>query len=131
MDGNQKAPVELRRATVEEVVPLVEMAAKWDTDGGEFDARRLAEICNRFVFEENGVPVCGFLIEIRGDEAFIMAAGSVGRQDFTRIGLGAIEGMARKHFSTVAFATRRGGLIRKAQRLGYTRDGCILRKRLK
>lgn len=131
----QAKEIALRRATVAEVLPLIELAAAFNTDDGEFDAARVALCGDRFVFEEGGRPVCGFVLETRGDEVYVMAAGSVGRHDFTLIGLGAIEGMARDHFRSVAFATKRGGLIRKARRLGYVVDGAeidgsILRKKL-
>lgn len=136
MDGAQKKEITLRRATVAEVAPLIALAAQYNNDDEPFDPEKVAANGARFVFEEAGQAVCGFVIEARESEAFIMAAGAVGRYDFTRIGLGAIEGMARKEFETVAFSTRRGGLIRKARRLGYVvdgtcGDGLVLRKRIK
>jgi hypothetical protein len=133
----EKETLILRRATVDEVAPLIGKAARYNTDDEPFVAVQVAAQGDRFVIERGGRAVFGLVLEARDDEVFIVAAGAeCGRLDFTRIGLGAVEAMARRHFKAVAFATRRGGLIKKAQRLGYavqevTPGGKILRKEIK
>lgn len=131
----EKISLELRGATVAEILPFVEMAERFSTSGGEFGAEELAADCARYVFVRDGVPVCGWLLAIQGDEIFIPAAGAVDALDFTKLGLAAIEAMAKRHFKAVSFETKRRGLIRKAQKLGYVidgaaADGVLMKKRL-
>lgn len=66
-----------------------------------------------------------------GRELWIQAAGGAGPDDLTALGFGAIERQASAGgFESVGFQTRRRGLVRKAEKLGYVVDGWILRKKI-
>lgn len=131
MDAQEKQiTLEFRPAEIAEIVPLIEKAAQFHTDGWPFDANEVAQAGQRFVCVQDGVPVLGFVLEIQHKDVYIMAAGSVGKLDFTKIGLAAIEAMAANHDS-VSFTTKRPGLVKKAQRHGYEIEGYILRKKIK
>lgn len=71
-----------------------------------------------------------YALTAHGGELWVQAAGGNARADLTRIGLAAIEYQAAGKFQSVGFQTRRTGLVKKAQALGYTIDGYILRKTL-
>jgi hypothetical protein len=120
----------LRKASVDEVVPFIERAGRWNTGSAAFDARQVAESGARFVLEENGKVIAGWVLEIRGDEVFIKAAAGTGKHDFTKIGFGIVEGQAAK-FDSVGFHTKRRALVDKALKQGYKIDGWIMRKKLK
>lgn len=126
----QEIRLEFRQAEVAEVVPLIEKAAPFHCNGWPFDANEVAKAGPRYVCEQDGVPVFGFVLEIQGKEVFVMAAGSVGKLDFTKIGLSAIEALAA-NYDSVSFTTKRPGLVKKAQKLGYEIDGYFLRKKIK
>lgn len=126
----QEIRLVLRAATVEEIAPLIAMAGPFHCDGWPFDAKAVAAGGERFVFERDGMPVCGYVLVIQGREVYIQAAGASEAIDFTKIGLQAIEAQAA-NFESVSFMTKRKGLVRKAERLGYEVDGYILRKKIK
>lgn len=131
MDAQEKEiKLVLRAASIEEIAPLIAKAGPFHCDGWAFDASEVAAGGERFVFERDGKPVCGYVLNIQGREVYIQAAGAIDAIDFTKIGLAAIEAQAANHDS-VSFTTKRPGLVRKAHKLGYEIDGYILRKKIK
>ena len=128
-DKEKEIALNLRPAAVAEVVPFLEKAAPFHCDGFPFEAEKVAGYGPSFVFEQDGKPVCGYTLEIQGREVFIVAAGSVGSLDFTKIALAAIEAQAA-NYDSVYFTTKRRGLVKKAQKLGYKIDGYFLRKKI-
>lgn len=65
----------------------------------------------------------------RGQQLWIEAAAGQGADDMTAHGLALIEGMAQgAGLASVGFQTARPGLMRKAQKQGYTVAGWILKK---
>lgn len=82
-----------------------------------------------FAVEHDGQIVGAYLLEVTGTEVFILAAAGRAEFDMTAVFAVLIEQQAAQ-FSSVAFKTKRPGLVRKAQALGYVAEGDILRKRL-
>jgi hypothetical protein len=129
-DSQEKIVLAVRAATVDEVLPFIERAAQFNTGSRAFDARLIAEQGLRFVFERDGVAVGGYVIELRGNEVFVMAAGGAIDCDFTMVGLNAIEQQAAAAgLTSVGFDTRRPALVKKALKRGYEIVGWKLRKK--
>lgn len=126
----EKVELSLRAASVEEVLPFIDQAARYNTGGWAFDAIDIAQAGARFVVERDGAPIAGYVLQIRDKEIFIMAAGAAGNLDYTKIGFGIVEGQAQS-FDSVAFTTKRRGLVKKAMANGYEIGGWIMRKKLK
>ncbi|WP_321797123.1 hypothetical protein [Burkholderia sp. BCC1988] len=94
----------------------------------------LAAVGRCFVIEQDGRPVAAYVLQRQGDECFVLAAAGAVDFDLTAFGLALIEAHARG-LASVAFQTRRPGLIRKASRHGYRiagrcEAGVIMRKSL-
>lgn len=84
-----------------------------------------------FLLRVDGRDVFAWAVSRVGDELWIdAAAGKAPGYDLTAAGLAIVEAQAAG-LETVGFLTRRPGLLKKAQRLGYQVDGWILRKRIK
>jgi hypothetical protein len=129
--AQKEVTVEFRPATVEEVVPFISRAGRFNTSGGEFDPVKVAQIGPAYMLEIEGRQIGAYVLEVRGAEVRIIAAGAAGEVDFTKVGLSIIEAQAREHCEYVSFSTKRPGLIRKATKLGYEVAGVIMRKKLK
>jgi hypothetical protein len=127
--AQEKIELNIRPATVDEILPFMERAGRYTTGGLEFDARRTAESGARFVLERDGQLVAAWVLEIRDREVYILAGAGSLEQDMTQIGLGIVEGQAMQ-FDTVAFTTKRRALVRKAKKLGYVIDAWVMRKKL-
>lgn len=124
--------ISLRRATAAEILPFVERAARYDTTDGAEDAQSVARR-GGWLFCEAGKPFAGFTVIEREGGLFVTAASGEGRRDLTALILGTLE---QAGAASVAFQTRRRGLMRKAQRLGYrvagdVANGVIMRKACK
>ena len=79
----------------------------------------------------DGVPVAAYLLRVRDDEAFILAAAGRDVVDLTIVIDALVTIQARQAgLATVAFRTVRPGLKKKVVALGYVLQGDILRKRI-
>lgn len=124
--------VTLQRATAAEILPFVARAARYDTTGGAEDAQSVARR-GGWLLCEAGKTIAGFTVIERDGGLFITAASGEGRRDLTDCILGLLE---QAGAASVAFQTRRPGLIRKAARRGYrvegeVANGVIMRKACK
>lgn len=116
------------RASLAEVLPLLALARADDVQGlglenilSNAQFFRLAGSDSQFAYA----------LMALGRELWIQAAGGTGPDDLTALGFGAIERQASAGgFGSVGFQTRRRGLVRKAEKLGYVVDGWILRKKI-
>lgn len=120
----------LRHATAAEALPVLAPAARFATTGESIE--HLAQAGHCFLLEEGGRPVCAWSLQAQGNELFILAAAGRAGCDLTEVGLTVIEQQAQG-FASVAFQTRRRGLMRKAQALGYqpagrAGNGVVMRK---
>lgn len=75
-----------------------------------------------------------YVLQVQGREVFVLAAAGAAEFDLTAFALAVIEAQAAG-FDTVAFQTKRRGLMKKAQARGYAKagrvhDGIIMRKRI-
>lgn len=130
-----QAAVSVREVTAGEVVPILSPVVRHATT--EETLEGLTAIGRCFVIEADGRPVAGYVLQRQGDECFVLAAAGSVDFDLTDFGLRLIEAHAAG-LSSVAFQTRRPGLVRKAARLGYAvagrvpdGHGVIMRKKLK
>lgn len=72
-----------------------------------------------------------FVLSRNGEQLWIDAAQGEASDDLTAQGLAVIEQTAKQAgCAEVGFSTARPGLVRKAQRAGYTVAGFILRKKV-
>jgi hypothetical protein len=129
---DQTPQVSVREVTAREAVPLLARAARWPTTDETLD--HLTDAGRNFVVEQDGKPVFAYTLAVHGRECYVLAAAGAASFDLTAFGLALIEAHAHG-LDTVAFQTRRKGLIRKAARHGYAvagraGDGTILRKEL-
>lgn len=90
-----------------------------------------------FVIEQDGRDVAAYVLQRIERECFVLAAAGSVDFDLTAFGLALIEAHA-VGLDSVAFQTRRAGLIRKARRHGYVIAerlanglGYVMRKELK
>lgn len=110
-----------------EALPLIKLAAGDDVQGLGLDS--ILHGCQFFVLSGG---TFAYALLPAGRELWIQAAGGKDAQDLTRLGLAAIEAQGKAaRFESVGFQTRRKGLVKKAQALGYEIDGFILRKKIK
>jgi len=130
MDAAQeKVAVTVRTASTQEVLPFIERAGHFNTGGWKFDAASLAEKNLRFVVEQDGQIIGGYLLEVRDGEICIVAAAGNAKLDLTRVGFDIVEKQAAG-FESVGFTTKRRSLVKKALRHGYRIDGFVMRKKL-
>ena len=125
--------MKVRPATAAEALPVLAPAARWATTGESLE--HLAKAGHCFVLEQGGAPVFAWSVQAHGDELYILAAAGRAGFDLTETGLAIIEQQAAG-FASVAFQTRRRGLLRKAGALGYQparrlENGVVMRKVLK
>ncbi|MRT01139.1 hypothetical protein GJQ57_21050 [Ralstonia pickettii] len=124
------AQVSVRHVGAAEAIPLLALAERHATTEEKVEALAHAGHC--FVMEQEGRTVFAWSVKPQGDELFILAAAGRAGFDLTRAGLAVIEQQA-EGFASVAFLTRRPGLMRKAGALGYVPagragNGVIMRK---
>lgn len=117
----------IRTATQAEVLPLLRLAEGDDVQGLGLDA--ILKGCEFFILEGSGDKLA-FALSAVGSELWVQAAGGSGNRNLTRLILNTAEHLAKGTHSSVGFQTRRRGLVKKAQALGYEIDGYILRKKL-
>lgn len=129
-----QARLTLREAGEGEALPLLAPVERYDTTGGVQPLAMLVAHGRAFVIEENGRPVCAYLLERHGRECFITAAAGSAGVCLTDLLADVIEAQATG-MASIAFQTRRPGLMRKARALGYrmagrVENGVIMRKEL-
>lgn len=124
------AQVSVRHVSAAEALPLLALAEPYATTDESLGQLARAGMC--FVLEQEGRPVLAWSVQAHSAELFILAAAGRAGFDLTRAGLAVIEQQA-EGFASVAFQTRRRGLMRKAEALGYrpagtAGTGVIMRK---
>lgn len=130
--------IAMRQATAGEILPFVKMAARFDTTGGCVDIDAIARNGKAFLIVSDGRPVLGYTLEIEGRCVWITSAAGRSAVDLTRLMHEVIAAQA-DGFECIQFETRRRGLVRKTQKLGYQivgeiakpGNGYIMRKNLK
>lgn len=121
----------IEQAGPDAVLPFVALAIRYDTTGGEQSALHIARD-GGYIVRDNGNACAGFTLRYNGSECYVTAAGATRPGiDITRLITAALAG--KKGVQSIAFQTRRRGLIRKAERLGYrqagqVKNGVIMRK---
>lgn len=123
----------MRPATRAEVTRLFAPVDRWMTTGE--GAAECAAKGDCFVLEQDGVPVLAWSLKVDGDELFIQAAAGRAGFDLTDFGLALVERQA-EGFRSIAFRTRRRGLMKKAIDSGFypawrRGDVVLMRKDLK
>lgn len=125
----------LREVTAGEVAPLLAPAARYATTDETLPGLTACGRC--FVIEADGRPVAGYVLQRQGDECYVLAFAGAAQLDLTGLLARLIEAQAAG-LDSIAFQTRRPGLVRKAARLGYRvagrvpdGHGVIMRKTLK
>ncbi|UTV53236.1 hypothetical protein [Burkholderia arboris] len=134
MDRDQAPQVSVREVGAETAAPLLARVDAYDTTNGRDTVARMAAAGRCFVISQDGRDVAAYVLQRQGDECFVLAASGTVEFDLTVFGLALIEAHARG-LRSVAFQTRRRGLIRKAQKLGYhiagrAPVGVVMRKEL-
>lgn len=76
----------------------------------------------------DGQTVGAYLLELKGEEVFILAAAGRADIDLTAALDQVVTFQAEGRFWSIAFRTVRPGLMKKAAALGYTRHGNVMRK---
>lgn len=71
-----------------------------------------------------------YALVANGSELWVQAAGGSGALNLTALILHTTEAQAKGLYKSVGFQTRRKGLVKKAQALGYEIDGYIMRKKI-
>ncbi len=106
---------------------------KTDTGGGKYSLDSIMERGQCFVVEGEGGIVAAYVLQAQGPELWVMAAaGAESGACLTAEMAGQIEARAKAHgFASVGFQTKRRGLVRKAEKLGYEVAGYIMRKKTK
>jgi hypothetical protein len=108
--------VEVRQATAAEVLPFVLLAGLGASRG---QCEEIAAAGVPFIVTEDGTPAFGLVLEPCGPELVITAAGGRSQHfDLTRAGFALAE-LQGEGFRAIRFETRRRGLVRRAERLGY------------
>ncbi|ELW9447688.1 hypothetical protein QZM43_09755 [Burkholderia orbicola] len=115
--------------------PLLARVDEFDTTGGVDSVESMTAAGRCFVITQDGRDVAAYVLQRQGSECFVLAAAGTVDFDLTAFGLALIEAHACG-LDSVAFQTRRPGLIRKASRLGYriagrVTNGVVMRKELK
>lgn len=132
VDAQEKTVLTLREVTAAEVLPFVRRAAAFRADqsaSAEAAASRVASQGRAFMVYQGEQLVFAYTVQLQGRELFITSAAGSAAFDLVQAGLEIIE-LQAAGLDSVAFLTIRRGLIRKAQRYGYTQTGNIMRKNL-
>lgn len=108
--------VTMRPATLDEIARMFSPVDRWMTTGEGAAACAAKGDC--FVLEQDGVPVLAWSLKVDGDELFIQAAAGRAGFDLTEFGLALVERQA-VGFRSIAFRTRRRGLMKKAIDNGF------------
>ncbi len=129
------AAVTVREVSAGEAGPILAPVTRYATT--DETVEQVAALGRCYVIEQDGRPVAGYVLQRQGDECFVLAAAGSVDFDLTDFGLRLIEAHA-VGLASVAFQTRRPGLVKKAARLGYriagrvkNGHGVIMRKELK
>ena len=125
--------VSVREVGPTDAAPLLSPVDRYCTTDERADAMASCGRC--FVISQDERDVAAYVLQRQGDECYVLAAAGSVDFDLTAFGLALIEAHARG-MSSVAFQTRRPGLIRKASRLGYriagrAGNGVVMRKELR
>lgn len=95
----------------------------------EEDVQRIARDGQCFALTADGGAQIAYVLVVRGGQAWINAAKGLGPVDWTALTLPVVELQAKRAgLESVAFQTRRRGLVRKAEKLGYRVTGYIMKK---
>jgi hypothetical protein len=133
--NHQPAPqVTLREASAGEACPLLARVDAFDTTNGRDTVASMAAVGRCFVLSEDGRDIGAYVLQRQGDECYILAAAGQAEFDMTAALATILEGHARG-LKSIAFQTRRPGLVRKARKYGYriagrVENGVIMRKEL-
>lgn len=128
--------VSVREVGAIEVRPLLAPVERFDTTNG-VETVEVMTACpgaRCFVISQDGRDTAAYVLQRQGDECYVLAAAGDVDFDLTAFGLALIEAHATG-LRSVAFQTKRPGLIKKASRLGYrvagrVADGVVMRKEL-
>lgn len=98
-------------------------------------AADMAAVGRCFVVSHDGRDVAAYVLQRQGSECYVLAAAGAAEFDVTAFLAAVLEGHA-VGLSSIAFQTRRPGLMRKARKYGYSvagrvANGVIMRKELK
>lgn len=107
------------------------LLSRVDTDVSLDHARKQAESGCRLIGVHVDGELCGvFMIELTGGEMCVMwGAGAATGIDLTRTVLPMIEKIAKQfNCSVIFFLTKREGLIRKAESIGYAYYETVMKK---
>jgi hypothetical protein len=130
--AQEKTVLTLREVTAADVLPFVRRAAEHRADKTEqLEAlsQRVASRSRAFMVYQGERLVFAYTLQLQGRELFITSAAGSAGFDLVQAGLEIIE-LQAAGLDSVAFLTIRRGLVRKAQRHGYTQTGNIMRKTL-
>ncbi|CAN0621104.1 conserved protein of unknown function [Burkholderia multivorans] len=136
MDRAQASPqVSVREVGAAVARPLLARVDAFDTTGGVDTVASMTAAGRCFVISQDGRDVGAYVLQRQGDECFVLAAQGGADFDVTALLAGVLEGHARG-LRSIAFQTRRPGLIRKAKKHGYSiagraPAGVVMRKELK
>lgn len=83
-----------------------------------------------FVICTGGAPVAGMILQRQKAEIFVVAAGGNAGFDLSIAMDCAIHQGAMPEIQSIAFQTKRRGLVAKAIKRGYVIDGYIMRKKI-
>ncbi|AOJ83791.1 hypothetical protein WS86_24500 [Burkholderia savannae] len=123
----------MRAAAVAEVARLLSTVEPYMTTGESAEECAARGQC--YVLERDGVPFLAWSLRAEGSEAFIQVAAGRAGFDLTEFGLALVERQA-EGFRSIAFRTRRRGLVKKAMEHGFypasrCGDVVLMRKELK
>ena len=125
--------ITLREVGAVEAAPLLSPVNRYCTT--DETAADMASVGRCFVVSQDGRDVASYVLQRQGDECYVLAAAGSAEFDITAFMAAMLEGHAAG-LSSIAFQTRRAGLIRKARKYGYTiagrvANGVVMRKELK
>lgn len=128
------AAVTVREVTAGEAGPVLAPVTRFATTAETVD--HVAALGRCFVIEQDGRTVAGYVLQRQGDECFVLAAAGAASFDLTALLARLVDAHAAG-LTSIGFQTRRPGLVRRAQRLGYrivgdvpNGSGVIMRKTL-
>lgn len=111
------------------IAGLLARVSRWSVQAGTHEAA--LDGCEFFALVGDRGPVFGMAARLVGDEFVIVAAAGEYAGDLTAVGLSLAEHEARRRGArSVAFQTRRRGLVKKSSACGYAAAGYIMRKGL-
>ena len=138
LGGRMEKTINVTPVELEKVLHLLEKAGlkKSDTTLGAASVKELCADAIPFAVEQNGECVSAYAIKVVKHEnstvAWVMAgAGSLEGVDMTATVFPCIEYQAKQLNATqVAVMTKRMGLVKKLESMGYTVTGINLRKKI-